>query len=485
MVYDRAEDMRATTKRHPAVIRHRTGVRKDGTLVAQDIDVLMDGGAYVTLSPVVLSRGVLHATGPYECPNVRVTGRVVRTNTPPNGAFRGFGAPQTLFAAEMQMEAIASRLGLEPLAVRRKNLFREGSVTATGQVLKESVGAEAVLERAVASSRFRVRKRECERWNRRKASPSLRGVGLAAVFHGAGFTGSGEVHLQSRAQVSLLPTGEFEVEAASTEIGQGTTSLLASIAAEALQVPYEWIRVETPDTAKVPDSGPTVASRTCMIVGGLLKRSAEALKTALERDGVAWPPARRALERAARKLCNGGRPFGFLCEYERPLDIHWDEARYRGDAYGVYSYAAMVVEVEIDKLTCEVTVRNAVTAQDVGKAINPLFVEGQILGGTAQGFGYALLENAVYEAGAMANASFTNYVIPTVLDMPKVTVDIVEVPYSRGPFGAKGVGELPMDVPAPAVAAAIRHATGFLPRELPILPESLARVVHAPDHRQR
>jgi CO/xanthine dehydrogenase Mo-binding subunit len=222
-----------------------------------------------------------------------------------------------------------------------------------------------------------------------------------------------------------------------------------------------------------------------MIVGGLLKRSAEALKTALERDGIAWPPARRALERAARKLCNGRRPFGFLCEYERPLDIHWDEARYRGDAYGVYSYAAMVVEVEIDKLTCEVTVRNAVTAQDVGKAINPLFVEGQILGGTAQGFGYALLENAVYEAGAMANASFTNYVIPTVLDMPKVTVDIVEVPYSRGPFGAKGVGELPMDVPAPAVAAAIRHATGFLPTELPILPESLARVVHAPDHRQR
>jgi CO/xanthine dehydrogenase Mo-binding subunit len=167
------------------------------------------------------------------------------------------------------------------------------------------------------------------------------------------------------------------------------------------------------------------------------------------------------------------------------LDIHWDEARYRGDAYGVYSYAAMVVEVEIDKLTCEVTVRNAVTAQDVGKAVNPLFVEGQILGGTAQGFGYALLENAVYEAGAMANASFTNYVIPTVLDMPKVTVDIVEVPYSRGPFGAKGVGELPMDVPAPAVAAAILHATGFLPRELPILPERLARALHASHHRQR
>jgi CO/xanthine dehydrogenase Mo-binding subunit len=350
-------------------------------------------------------------------------------------------------------------------------------VTATGQVLKESVGAEAVLDRAVVSSRFHEKKRECQRWNRRKSSPSLRGVGLAAVFHGAGFTGSGEVYLKSRAQVSLLPTGEFEVEAASTEIGQGTTSLLAAIAAEALEVPYEWVRVETPDTARVPNSGPTVASRTCMIVGGLLKRSAEALRAALEKEGLSWPPTRRALERAARKLCTGKRPFGFVREYEPPMDIHWDEARYRGDAYGVYSYAAMVVELEVDKLTFEVAIRNVVTAQDVGKAIHPLFVEGQILGGTAQGFGYALLENAVYDAGAMANASFTNYVIPTVLDMPKVAVEIVEEPYSLGPFGAKGVGELPMDVPAPAVAAAIFHATGFLPSELPILPERLARAM--------
>ncbi len=484
VVYDRAEDMRATTKRHPARIRHRTGVKKDGTFVAQDIDVLMDGGAYVTLSPVVLSRGVLHATGTYECPNVRVVGHVVKTNTPPNGAFRGFGAPQTLFAAEMQVEKIAARLGLDPLVLRRKNLLREGSVTATGQLLKESVGAEEALDRAVEVSRYLPRKRECERWNRKKSAPSWRGVGLAAVFHGAGFTGSGEVYLKSRASVTLLPNGDLEVEAASTEIGQGTTSILASIAADALEVPYDWIRVSNPDTANVPNSGPTVASRTCMIVGGLLKRSAEELRRGLEREGVVWPCTRGALRRAARKLCANGRPFGYVQEYEPPPDIRWDDRTYSGDAYGVYGYAAMVVELEVDKLTFEIGVREVVTAQDVGRAVNPLLVEGQILGGTAQGLGYALLENAIFEKGVMVNASFTNYVIPTTLDTPEIRVSIVEKPYSLGPFGAKGVGELPMDVPAPAVAAAIHHATGIFPTELPLLPERIAKAIHDRAHRQ-
>jgi xanthine dehydrogenase molybdopterin-binding subunit B len=267
------------------------------------------------------------------------------------------------------------------------------------------------------------------------------------VFHGAGFTGSGRGLPQSRATVSLLPSGDIEVEAASTEIGQGTTSILASIVADALDVSYDWIRVSTPDTAKVPNSGPTVASRTCMIVGGLLKRSAEALRRALENEGISWPPTQAALKRAARKLCAGGRPFGFVQEYEPPRDIRWDDATYRGDAYGVYGYAAMVVELEIDKVTYEVTVKDVVTAQDVGRAINPLLVEGQITGGTAQALGYALLENVIFDKGVMANANFTNYVIPTTLDTPPMRVEIVERPYSLGPFGAKGVGELPMDVP--------------------------------------
>jgi CO/xanthine dehydrogenase Mo-binding subunit len=485
IVYDRAEDMRATTKRHPARVRHRTGVKRDGTIVAQDIDVVMDGGAYITLSPVVLSRGVLHASGAYECGNVRIVGRVVATNTPPNGAFRGFGAPQTLFAAELQMERIASRLGIDPLALRRKNLFRKGAVTATGQVLTESVGAGTTLDRVVATSRYHEKKKACARWNRARKRPTWRGVGLATVFHGDGFTGGGEVYLKSRAGVSLTREGDVVVAAASTEIGQGTTSMLAQIVADRLEVPYEWIRVETPDTRRVPNSGPTVASRTCMIVGGLLERAAESLKTSLRNEGVEFPPSRRELKRAALRLAAGRDSYDLVEEYEKPEAIHWNEESYRGDAYGVYSYASMVVEVEIDKLTYEVRIRDIVTAQDVGRAINPLLVEGQIVGGTVQALGYALVENAIYREGVMANAQFTNYVIPTTLDTPPIRVEIVEEPYSLGPFGAKGVGELPMDVPAPAVAAAVYDATGLLLGSLPLLPERIAQAMHDRDRRQR
>ena len=420
IIYDRHEDMLATTKRHPARVRHRTGVRRDGTLVAQDIDVLMDGGAYVTLSPVVLSRGILHATGPYECPNVRVVGRVVATSTPPNGAFRGFGAPQTLFAAELQMEKIAARLLMDPVAIRRKNLLREGAVTATGQTLRESVGASSVLEQTLARSRFADKKKQYARWNQSKRRPSWHGIGIAAVFHGDGFTGSGEVFLQSQARIALSPGGRIRVDAASTEIGQGTTSILAQIVADVLEIPYEWVEVETPDTSKVPDSGPTVASRTCMIVGGLLHRAAKQLKLALLNAGAHWPLGREAFERAAARACASRGELDFVEQFDKPGNIGWDDVSYRGDAYGVFSYAAMVVDLEIDKLTYEITVHNVVTAQDVGKAINPLFVEGQIIGGTAQALGYALLENAIFDRGVMQNAQLTNYIIPTTLDTPPI-----------------------------------------------------------------
>jgi CO/xanthine dehydrogenase Mo-binding subunit len=479
MIYDRHEDMRATTKRHPARIKHRTGVMKDGTLVAQEIDVLMDGGAYVTLSPVVLSRGILHASGPYECPNVRIVGRVVATNTPPNGAFRGFGAPQTLFAAELHMEAVASRLKMDSVSLRQTNLFRIGSVTATGQTLRESVGAETVLDRVLSRSKFRQKKSQHARWNGTKSKPTWRGIGLASVFHGAGFTGSGETFLRSRAGIELTRDGTLRVDAASTEIGQGTTSMLAQIVADTLDVPYEWIEVETPDTSKVPNSGPTVASRTCMIVGGLLHRAAKKLKKALVRAGAMWPLTRDALAASAARVCGDEASLEFVEQYEKPGDITWDEESYRGDAYGVYSYAAMVVDLEIDKVTYEVTIRDVITAQDVGKAINPLLVEGQIIGGTAQALGYALLENVVLdELGVMQNAQLTNYIIPTTLDTPSVDVTLVEEPYSKGPFGAKGVGELPMDVPAPAIAAAVFDATGLFMTELPILPERLCQAIH-------
>jgi CO/xanthine dehydrogenase Mo-binding subunit len=472
LIYDRMEDMAATTKRHPAVVRHRTALSREGKLLAQDIEVLMDGGAYVTLSPVVLSRGTLHAAGPYECPRVRVRSKVLATNTPPNGAFRGFGAPQTLFAAELHWEKIAAETGLDSLDLRRKNLFREGSVTATGQILKESVGAREVLHRCVKTSRYLQKRRTFARLNRKKGNPTWKGIGLALCHHGAGFTGSGEVMLKSRAGIALTREGQIRVLAASTEIGQGTSTLFAQITAEALGVPYDLVEVEIPDTGKVPNSGPTVASRTCMIVGELVYRAALQMKDTFAAKGLRLK-TKADLRKAGQLLCDKAPLCLFIVEYEKPEEIHWDDKFYRGDAYGVYSYAAAAVELEVDKRTFEVRVARITTAQDIGKAINPLLAEGQIIGGTAQALGYALLENVVYKDGFMQNSQLTNYIIPTSLDMPPVDVEIIEKPYSRGPFGAKGVGELPMDVPPPAIAAAVFDATGLLIPELPILPEKI------------
>jgi len=483
MIYDRAEDMAATTKRHPAIVRHRTGVTHSGQLLAQDIEVEMDGGAYVTLSPVVLSRGTLHATGPYECENVRVRSRVLATSTPPNGAFRGFGAPQTLFAAELHMERIAEALDVDSLTLRRRNAFKEGSVTATGQVLGESVGARESLERCVKRSDYARRRKEHARWNRAR-HPTWRGIGLALVHHGAGFTGGGETYLASRAAVSLTREGEVRVLAGSTEIGQGTNTLFAKMVGAALGIPEEWVVVETPDTGKVPNSGPTVASRTCMVVGGLLERAARQLGDEIVSTMGRMPATPAELREAGRRLCGSHPARRFEVQYETPAGLRWDEQAYRGDAYGVYSYGAVAVDLEVDRLTYEVKVRKVTAAEDVGKAIHPLFVEGQIMGGTTQALGWALHENVVYKNGFMQNSQLTNYIIPTSLDTPPLDVEIVEKPYSRGPAGAKGVGELPMDIPAPAIASAIRQATGLWITSLPILPERLFEA-HAQAQGQR
>ncbi|MEK7656438.1 MAG: xanthine dehydrogenase family protein molybdopterin-binding subunit [Elusimicrobiota bacterium] len=473
LVYDRQEDMEATTKRHPARIRHKTGLTRHGKLLAQDIEVVMDAGAYMTLSPVVLSRGAIHAAGPYDCPNVRIIAKAAATHTPPNGAFRGFGAPQTLYAAELQMERIARKMDIDGLTLRRLNVIKEGGSTATGQVLRVSVGASEVLERAAAKSHY-VRKRiEYARHNRDPKKRVWKGIGLSLCHHGSGFTGSGEVFLASRAGVALTREGGLTVLAASTEIGQGTNTLLAQIAADALGVPYERVEVENPDTSKVPDSGPTVASRTCMIVGKLIERSAKALRADLERAGCPFPADPKALLRAAQRLCGAAPRKDYISQYEKPEEIQWDDASYRGDAYGAFAYEAMAVDLEVDKVSFEVRLREITAAVELGKAVNPLLAEGQIIGGTAQALGYALFERPHFKDGFMRNAQLTNYILPTSADTPRMKIELLEKPYTHGPFGAKGIGELPMDAPAPAVAAAVLNATGAMVCHLPILPEDI------------
>ena len=453
LIYDRVEDMIATTKRHPAIIRHRTGVTRDGKLTAIEIDALFDGGAYATLSAVVLSRGVIHASGPYRCDHIRIRGRATMTNTPPNGAFRGFGAPQTQFAAEVHMDRIAAELGLDPVRVREINALRPGDTTATGQRLGRDCSALQVLREAVKRTGFKQRRRALAHTNR--------GIGLSLFFHGSGFTGGGEVKLASKASLALTGRGA-RILVASTEIGQGTRTMHAQIVADTLGMPYDCIDVNAADTASVPDSGPTVASRTCMVVGRILQRCAEEMRGRLGRL-------------TPREYLRRHGPLVITKEYERPGEMSWDDTSYQGDAYGSYGWGCDIVEVEVDRDTWEVRPISFLTVHEIGKAIHPMLATGQIEGGSAQGLGYALLEDVVMRDGRMANASLTNYIIPTTLDTPKMEVVMLENPYKHGPFGAKGVGEMPIDGPAPAVINALRHA-GFDLRAIPATPE---RVMNA------
>ena len=450
LVYDRVEDMLATTKRHPGVIRHRTGMTRDGRITAMDIDVLLDGGAYATLSAVVLSRGVLHAAGPYRCDNVRIRGRTTMTNTPPNGAFRGFGAPQTQFAIEVHMDRIAEQLKIDPVRLRDKNALRPGDTTATGQVLGHDCSAREVLREAVKRTNFNAR--------RRTLKGTGRGIGLSLFFHGSGFTGAGEVKLASQASIALTKSG-VNILVASTEIGQGTRTMLAQIVADTLQVPYDDVQVNAADTSEVPDSGPTVASRTCMVVGRILQRAAEDLRARMGRL-------------SPREYVRKHGELVVTKQYERPAGMVWDDALYRGDAYGSFGWACDVIEVEVDPVTWQVMPLKFTSVHEIGKAIHPKLALGQIEGGSAQGLGWALLEDVVMRDGRMVNNSFTNYIVPTTLDTPEMDIVVLERPYEHGPFGAKGVGEMPIDGPAPAVVNALRHA-GFNLQEIPATPEKL------------
>ena len=453
MIYDRVEDLVATTKRHPSIVRHRTGLSRHGRLMAMDIDVIMDGGAYATLSAVVLSRGVIHAAGPYHCDHVRIRGRAMMTHTPPNGAFRGFGAPQTQFAVEAHMDRIAEQLGIDPVRLREINALKPGDTTATGQKLGKDASALPVLREAVKRSAFKQKRRQLKGTNR--------GIGLSLFFHGSGFTGGGEVKLASKASLELTATGA-RILVASTEIGQGTRTMHAQIVADALGVPFDAVEVHEVDTAFVPDSGPTVASRTCMIVGKLLERCARDMRARL--GGLT--PAHYFRQHGS---------FTVTAQYEPPPGLQWDDERYAGDAYGSYAWSCNVVELEVDPVTFEVTPVNVTAVAEIGKAIHPMMAVGQIEGGTAQGIGYALTEEVVMKDGRMANAQLTNYIIPTPLDAAPIDVAILERPYVHGPFGAKGVGEMPIDGPAPAVINALRHC-GYDVRSIPATPE---RLIHS------
>lgn len=493
IIYDRHQDILFTTKRHPSWSRYRVGVNKDGTIQAIGAEFLLDGGAYTTLSPVVMYRGILHTAMGYRCDNVSIDGHVYRTNTFPNGAFRGFGAPQALWAWESMIDELAAACGMTPHEFRLKNCLHQGDATPTGGLLHDATGSPAVLEEALARSGFADKWTKCS-----QGAPNAAkwyGIGCSFFAHGAGFTGDGEARIKAKVALDLEPgdLGEpvINVRVSSTEMGQGTCTILPQVAADALGIDVQHAHYPMPDTSKVPDSGPTVASRTAMVVGSTiysagLKMKAQLEAYASERFFEGQPvslsedafhatyagTAKPFVEVAADYLAHKGA-LRVYDQFKLPDFVKWNQKTFEGDAYPAYSWGCNVVELEVDSLTYEIMLKKVTGIFDIGRLINPVLAKGQIEGGLVQALGYALMEKIEVKHGKYDADRMQTYVIPTALDIPEMDVDFVEYPFVHGEPGAKGVGEIPMDGLAPAIANALEAATGVRLRDLPITPEQL------------
>ncbi|MBN1771127.1 MAG: xanthine dehydrogenase family protein, partial [Deltaproteobacteria bacterium] len=456
LVYGRDEDLAVTSKRHPAWIRCRTGAKQDGTLVAAEVEMLYDGGAYATLSPVVLWRGVVHAVGPYRCPNVRVDGRAVATHRLPCGAFRGFGSPQSLFAAESQLDRLAAELHLDPAELRRRNLLRPGDTTVTGQILADSVGAHDVLERALKAAEWSGKPSLAPRPDdERSTLPGgaegrvgtgrKAGHGLAVVYYGSGLGAGGKRLDRAGAFVQLHEDASVSVAVGTTEMGQGMLTVLAQIAAEDLGVLPTDVRLLPTDTSRVPDSGPTVASRATTVSGNAIRHACRPLREMLLRIAAEKLGAKPedvtlggGFAAAGQKKLTIGEVVAECAERRLPLahmghhaspDNTWNPESGQGDAYEAYAFAAVVADVDVDTATGQIDVKRIVAAHDVGRAISPSGVEAQIEGGSLQGMGYAVCEEVVAPHGIVLNPNLGTYIIPTALDAPRLVPLIVEAEY--------------------------------------------------------
>ncbi|MFO7600587.1 MAG: xanthine dehydrogenase family protein molybdopterin-binding subunit [Candidatus Desulfacyla sp.] len=483
-VYTREEAFLATAKRHPLIINMKTGADREGRLLAMQTRILCDTGAYGSYGIAVASRAAVHATGPYKVPSVDIEALCIYTNSPFAGAMRGFGAPQMAFATESQMDLVAGELGMDPLEIRRLNALREGSTTGTGQELQASVGIGECLD-AIGPYYSRA----LEAWRTAPVPPfKKRGVGLGAMWYGIGNTG---VQNPSTAQIEVDLEGRVTLYTGCADIGQGSTTVLSQIAGETLGLAPDNIRTIVGDTRWTTNAGATSASRQTYISGNAVKDAADKLADLLLTEGVDLLKApKRSLVldagmirgmndpaksvpfvKAVRRAHKKGLPLkwqGYFDPVTEPLDPETGQ----GVPYATYAFACHLVQVTVDVCTGEVEVNRVVAAHDVGKAIYPEGVIGQICGGVAMGIGFALMEE--YVPGK--TQSMNDYDIPTCSDMPEVVPIIVESREPTGPYGAKGVGEPALIPTAPAVLNAVSDALG---ERIYTLPGSLERVLHA------
>lgn len=481
-VYTRPESMASTTKRHPARLRAKLSADADGRLIALDFHGDYNTGAYASWGPTVANRVPVHASGPYRFSSVRATTTAWHTNEPPSGAFRGFGVPQSAIATEQLMDELAAKLGLDPLEFRLRNALRAGDATATGQRPAASVGVAACLEALIPHwTRARA---EAEAFNRRASGPPRRGAGVAAMWYGIGNT---SLSNPSTMRVGLKPTGRVTLYNGAFDIGQGSNTIMSQIVAEALGVPLDAIDLVQGDTDLTEDAGKTSASRQTFVSGKAAERAALDLRAAILRLVNAGPEARIRVANGRVVVEDADRAHS-LDLASRPLDARGDaltglgrfdppttplDADGQGAPYATYGFAAQMAEVEVDIELGLVRVRRIVAAHDVGRAINPTQVEGQIHGGIAQGLGLALMEEFV--PGRTENLH--DYLIPTIGDVPPIEIILIEDPEPLGPSGAKGIGEPALIPTAPAIYNAIHHATGVRVRFAPATPARLRAAI--------
>ncbi len=477
MVYSREESFEATAKRHPLKIRMKTGATRDGRLTAMEAEIIADTGAYGSYGIAVATRAAVHATGPYEVPNVAVVSRAVYTNNNWSGAMRGFGVPQISIAHESQMDKLADRLGFDPITFRMMNAFRTGSVTPTGQTLKASVGIRETLK--AIRPHYEELSREAAARQISGMSGLKYGVGVASMWYGIGNTGHPN---PSSAQMEVDAEGTVTLFTGAADIGQGSDTVLVQIAAETLGLPFEKIRLVRADTTLTTDAGATSASRQTYISGRAVYEAAlEVRKKLTERaarlfgvpanlvvceGGFFFPQYREfqklSLETVVKRVLEPGETLRGEGVFN-PETTALDPETGQGVPYTTYAFASQVSLVETDLVTGQVRVVKTVSAHDVGKAVNPANVEGQIFSGVAMGIGMGLFEQ--FFPGK--THSFDTYLIPTAMDVPEVKPVIVEVPEPTGPFGAKGVGEPALIPTAPAILNAIHNATGCWVNRIP------------------
>ncbi|KZL91033.1 xanthine dehydrogenase family protein molybdopterin-binding subunit [Clostridium magnum] len=484
LVYTREESMEVSSKRHPHVMKYKTGADKNGKILAMEAEFLQDSGAYASYGPAVVTRGMVHATGPYEIPNIRIKTTMVYTNNPMAGAFRGFGVPQVSIAHEQQMDLLAEKLNMSPYDIRIKNALRVGSYTSTMQKLEGSVGIVETLEKAKEKAEEVI-------FNNNKDLECIkkRGVGIGCMWYGIGNTG---LPNPASAFLEVHKDCSVTVLAGCADIGQGSNTVMCQIVSETLGLDYEDVNIVSADTGSTPDGGATSASRQTYISGNACKKAAEMAKETLLKiaeellnvdkseiilkNKKAYSNKDENNSITIQKILNNCAAKGIMvlgCGYFNPDTTSLDAETMQGIPFATYAFATHFIEVEVNTYTGEIKVLKIVAAHDVGKAINRRMVEGQIEGGCLMGMGLGILEDLKVENAKMKTLNFSNYLIYTAKDTPEIYPIIVESEEKTGPFGAKGVGEPALIPVAPAILNAVYNATGVRFTEVPLTLEKV------------